>query len=155
VDDRSGGASVGPISSGIGGEKVTEDSEVARKVVAFLEHKVLLFSERQSGNERECVSAAAESRAFITAELTTAKPGESLASSLRAMRAALRTFVDAGGPGARNFTGSRRSLSYCRALETLQALVGLQLATIVDRYDIQINPAIARMLARKTPADEG
>jgi hypothetical protein len=113
------------------------------------------FSRRHHEDELECVASAIKSRAFLTEELANAGVGESLGDSLRAMRAALRTFVDAAGPDARNFRGNsgRSTDIFSRALETLQALVGLHLATIVDQYAIRIEPELAEILS-KVPVDK-
>jgi hypothetical protein len=54
-------------------------------------------------DEMYCVGSANSMRHFLTSELFRVRAGRSLATSIRAIRAALREFVDAAGPGARNF----------------------------------------------------
>ena len=138
-------------------EKVPGDEEVAHRVVTFLEDRRLLFGKRHSEDELECVSSAMMSRAFLTDELTKAKAGKSLADSLRAMRAAFRQFVDAAGPSARNFRGYIGSPGmdpYSTALENLRALVGLHLALIADKYNIEIEPDLAQILPPDASADD-
>lgn len=67
-------------------------------MITFLEDRRLLFGKRHSEDELHCVRSAIEIRRFLTEELTNAKPGKSLAESIRAMRTAMRAFVDAAGP---------------------------------------------------------
>jgi hypothetical protein len=146
--------SAGAPGVSLGWEKAPGDDKVAREVVAFLKDQRMPFSRRHHEDELECVASAIKSRAFLTEELANAGVGESLGDSLRAMRAALRTFVDAGRD-ARNFRGNsgRATDIFSRALETLQALVGLHLATIVDQYAIRIEPELAEILS-KVPVDK-
>ena len=84
-------------------EKIPGDKEVARRVITFLEDRRLLFGDRHNEDEMECVYSAIEIRRFLTEELTKAKPGRSLDESLRAMRTAMRAFVEAAGPDAIRF----------------------------------------------------
>src|SRR6266545_3539177 len=83
--------------------KVAGDDEVARRVIIMLEDRRLLFGPRHAEDEMECVRSAEQIRRELTRELAEARPGASLASSLRAIRAACRRFMEAAGPGARYF----------------------------------------------------
>jgi hypothetical protein len=138
----------GASDPGLNWETAPGDDEVARKVASLLEDRPMLFSNRFDVDGVECVTAAIKSRAFLTEELTSAKAGNSLSGSLLAMRAALRTFIDAAGPNARNFEGRSGAgyVPYRRALEALRAIVGLHMAIIVDRYGIEIDPSLAQIL---------
>jgi hypothetical protein len=135
---------------------VPGDDEVARRVVTFLEDRRLLFGERHFEDELHCVHSAIEIRRFLTDELTKAKPGRSLAESLRAMRVAMRAFVDAAGLNARYFSyhdqvGIDR---FSLALGELRSLVGLHLALISDQYAIEMEPDLAQILPPDTSADD-
>jgi hypothetical protein len=131
-------------------EKVPGDKDVALRVVTFLEDRRLLFGERHSEDELDCVHSAIDIRRFLTEELTKAKPGRSLAESLRAMRAVMRAFVEAAGPNARNFRYHHGHMTdpFSLALGELRSLVGLHLAVIAHQYGIEVEPDLARILPR-------
>jgi hypothetical protein len=138
-------------------EKVPGDKEVARRVITFLEDRRLLFGDRHNEDEMECVYSAIEIRRFLTEELTKAKPGRSLDESLRAMRTAMRAFVEAAGPDAIRFQyhppGSSADL-FSLALGDLRSLVGLHLAVIARQYGIEVEPDLARILPPDISADD-
>jgi hypothetical protein len=85
---------------------------------------------------------------FLTAEMSNARAGRSLAQSLRATRAAVRAFVDAAGPDARNFRYRHGQMTdaFSLALGELRSLVGLQVALIADQYDLEVEYELAQIL---------
>lgn len=136
-------------------EKVPGDAEVARRVVTFLEDRRLLFGDRHSEDELHCVRSAIEIRQFLTDELAKAKPGKSLEQSLRAMRVAMRAFVEAAGPNAVNFRYHHGYMTdpFSLALGELRSLVGLHLAVVADQYGIDIEDDLAQILPPDIAAD--
>lgn len=143
--------------TGVGGwgfsvswEKVQGDEDVARRVVTFLEDRRMLSGKQPFEDVPHSVYSANATRTFLTEELTKAKPGKSLAQSLRAIRAAMRAFVDAAGPNARNFR--RHELTepepdrFSLELGKLRSLVGLHLALIAGHYGIEIEDGLAQIL---------
>jgi hypothetical protein len=148
---------IGGFGFSINWEKEPGDEDVARRVVTFLENRRLLFGERHCEDELECVHSAIEIRNRLTDELAQAKPGKSLDGSIRAMRVAFREFVEAAGPGARNFMqryGFPGMDPFSTALEKLRTLVGLHLQVIADRYDINIEPDLAQILPPDVSDDD-
>jgi hypothetical protein len=147
---------VGAFGFSLNWDKVPGDEEVARRVVAFLEDRRLLFGDRHAEDELDCVHSAIEIRHFLTEELTRAKPGHSLAESLRAMRTAARAFVETAGPGARNFGYHDGAMTdrFSLALGELSSLVGIHLAVIADQYNIEVEPELARILPPDVAADD-
>ena len=150
-----------PIGPGVSGvsrdwEQIPGDAEVAREVVEFFKDQRMLFGKASLWDELECVAVAIKSRTFLTEELAKARVGSSLAHRMRAMRAALRTFMDAAGPDARNFRGlsGRGTDLYGRAHETLRALLGLHLRIVVDQYAIEIEPDLAEILPSDASVDD-
>jgi hypothetical protein len=137
-------------------EKVPGDENVARRVITFLEDRRLLFGERLGGDELHCVHSAIEIRHFLTEELTKAKPGRSLADSLRAMRTAMRAFVDAAGPDACDFRYYHGHMTdrFSLALGELRSRIGLHLAVIADQYGIEVEPGLAKILPPDVSADD-
>lgn len=146
---------IGAFGFSLNWEKVPGDEAVARRIVTFLEDRRLLFGERHSEDEMHCVRSAIEIRQFLTNELTRAKPGRSLAESVRAMRTAMRAFVEAAGPDARNFRyhGGHQTDRFSLALGELRSHVGLHLAVIADQYGIEVEPNLAQILPPDVAAD--
>jgi hypothetical protein len=130
-------------------EKVPGDEQVARRVIIFLEDRRVLFGKRHAEDEMYCVNSANEIRHFLTGQLSRARAGKSLDMSIRAMRAALREFVDAAGPDARNFRynrGGAMTDEFSLALGQLRSLVGLHVALIAQHYDIEVEDELAQIL---------
>jgi uncharacterized protein DUF6650 len=146
---------IGAFGFSLNWEKVPGDKDIARRVVTFLEDRRLLFGERHSGDEMHCVNSAIEIRRFLTDELARAKPGRSLDQSLRAMRTAMRAFVDAAGPDACNFKHHfpDQTDRFSLALGELHTLVGLHLAVIADQYRIEVEPDLRQILPPDVSAD--
>lgn len=142
--------------TGIGGfgfsvnwEKVPGDEEVARRVITFLEDRRVLFGMRHMEDEQYCVDSANQIRHFLTDQLSQAKAGKSLATSIKAVRTAVRAFVEAAGGDARNFRYHRSGAmadEFSVALGELRSRVGLQIALIADQYDIEVEDGLAQLL---------
>ena len=67
---------------------------IARRVIAFLENRRVLFSPFEWEMPDHCAQSVIEMRHFITHELQAIESSEEIAQSLRAMRAACRKFLD-------------------------------------------------------------
>lgn len=140
---------IGGFGFSINWEKVPGDEDVAREVIAFLEDRRLLFGKRHVEDEMHCVHSAIEMRRFLTDALSGAKAGKSLAASVRTIRAALRAFVDAAGPEARNFRyhrGDGMPDEYSQALGELRSRVGQQVALIAYHYGVEVEGELAQIL---------
>lgn len=147
---------VGAFGFSLNWEKVPGDKEVARRVVTFLEDRRLLFGDRHCEDELHCVRSAIEIRQFLTDELAKAKPGKSLEQSLRAMRIAMRAFVEAAGPNAVKFGYHHGHMTdpFSLALGELRSLVGLHLEVIANQYGIDIEPDLAQILPPDISSDQ-
>jgi len=134
--------------------KAVGDERVARRVLAFLEDRRVLFGQRHLEDEWHCVRSAQEIRVFLTEQIGAAETSAELAASLRAMRAASRKFIDAAGPRAENFRawGGDQSTHFGLALGDLRTLFGLQVARISATYGISIDPELASICP---PVDNG
>ena len=141
---------------GVDWTKVPGDEEVAHRVIAFLENRRLLFGSRHSEDQAHCVASAIEIRNYLTQELGSAKRGSSLSNSLRAIRAACRQFVEAGGPHGRNFMGAApwKADPFGLALGDLRTLVGVQVAMIASEYDVEVEPELAAIMPPSLDSDE-
>lgn len=137
--------------------KTAGDEAVARAVITFLEDRRLLFGDRHMEDEMHCVRSAVEIRAFLTEQIVKSKPGKQLDESLRAMRAACRQFVDKAGLDGVHFQhrGYMHEVDrFSLALGDLRSLVGVQLAALVQVYDLPIEPDLARILPPRDQDDE-
>ncbi len=141
---------------GVEWEKVPGDEKVAHRVIAYLENRRLLFGSRHSKDQDHCVASAIEIRNYLTTELGLTKQGSSLSMSLRAIRAACRQFVEAGGPRGRNFLGDAPwdAGPFGLALGDLRTLVGWQVATIAGEYEIEVEPELAAIMPPSLDSDE-
>jgi Family of unknown function (DUF6650) len=140
---------VGGFGFSVNWERFPGDREVALQVITFLEDRRVLFGKRHMEDEMYCVGSANQIRHFLTSQLSQAKAGKSLATSIRAIRAAMREFVDAAGPGARNFRYKRDGAmtdEFSLALGELRSFVGLQVALIAHHYDIEVEDELAQIL---------
>jgi hypothetical protein len=150
---------------GIQWERVPGDKEIAQRVITLLEDRRLLFKKHgEIGGE--CIKSANIVRDFLTNELNSNSPGPELAATLRAMRAACREFVDAGGPDGRSFGESQRRmflpLSYYRsgnsialALGRLRSLIGTHVAALALQYDLVVEGELARALPPVPDSEDG
>src|SRR2546422_3683843 len=70
------------------------DITVARRVLAFLEDRRVLYNPYDIEVEHDCIHSVIEIRKFLTETIGNLEPKSKLAEHLRAIRAACRTFVD-------------------------------------------------------------
>ncbi|HZM83529.1 MAG TPA: DUF6650 family protein [Candidatus Limnocylindrales bacterium] len=132
--------------------KTDSDRDIARRVLTFLEDRRVLFADIEFETGRACVWSATQIRAYLTSELQTANPGKELANSLRAMRAACRKFVEAGGP--EEFVRHSRSFEHLsHHLGDLRTLIGIQIASLAIAYDLEIELDLASILPPQ-PSDD-
>src|SRR6266540_6001009 len=125
--------------------KVAGDDEVARRVIIMLEDRRLLFGPRHAEDEMECVRSAEQIRRELTRELAEARPGASLASSLRAIRAACRRF---------HHPRPWEPDPMAAALGELRSLVGLHVAAIAGEYSLEVEDGLSRILPPVVDADD-
>ena len=148
---------VSALGVGLSWEKTPDDAAVARKVLAYLEDRRVLFGERHSEDERYCVKSAIEIRNYLTERLAgDQKLGKDLANALRVMRAACRKFIEAGGPEGRWFAGlggGWPSDRFWLALGELRATMGHQIAGLASTYNILVEDEL-RSLLPPEPRDD-
>lgn len=152
------GASVSALGIGVGLSWAVEpgDAAVARSVVAFLEDRRLLFGDRHVEDERHCIRSALECRAFLTRQIGASRRGGELEQQLKAIRSAFRRFVEQGGPQGVNFVQHFGSSvdPFSAALGELRSRVGVSLAAIAWRYDLNVEEDLARILPPPTDVED-
>jgi Family of unknown function (DUF6650) len=131
---------------------------IARRVIAFLEDRRVLYADESIEVPSHCVSSVLEVRRFLTSEIQSLPDGE-LSSSLRAMRAACRKFMesvdDRGGIVVRyGFDhGHWASWRFGAALGELRATFGLQIAKLASQNGLDVEDDLARILPGKDVED--
>ena len=141
---------IGAIGLSINWEKVPGDKDVARRVIAFLEDRRILFVDHHAENEMYCVRSANAAREFLTDQLAQTKAGKHLEASLKDIRAAFRHFVDIAGPDGQNFQrwhyGHTPADPFSLALGELRAIVGYHVELIAYYYGLEIEDELAAIL---------
>jgi len=125
----------------------------ARRVIAFLEDRRVLYSPGELEVPSHCVHSVLDIRRFLTAELGKLDGGSELAASLRAMRAACRKFlerVNADGDEHTvlyaNHQGHWASWTFYSALGELRGAFGIHLARIAAQFELDIEDSLASIL---------
>lgn len=144
---------------GISWNPPVADVTVARKVIAFVEDRRVLFSTYTNEIPDECVQSVLSIRGFLTDTLGAGGIGDTLANPLRLMRRYCRQFLDQVGATEPNpdSDASLRHLYQHRqwrmndywfgeALGALRQGVGTQVAVIAAAYGIDVEDDLARWL---------
>ena len=134
----------------------------AKRVVAQLEDRRVLYNPTELEVPAHCVASIVDIRRLLTTELETVPDSSPLRQSLRAMRAACRKFLDhiqARGEDVVAYgwqPGHWASWEFNSALGELRGVFGVHLAQIAACYQIDIEPDLASILpSADTPPDRG
>ncbi len=124
---------------------------VARKVLAFLEDRRVLYNPSELEMPDHCVQSVVEIRHFLTAEITEFDADAPLGQDLRAMRAACRKFLDMlqgrrGNPRSMIHWAGYDSWVFSTALGELRGVVGLHVGKIAVQYGIDVEGELAKIL---------
>jgi len=129
---------------------------VARRVLAYLEDRRVLYRPYDMEVPQYCIESVVEIRRFLTNEIAKLDASKEIAQTLRGMRAACRKFLDEshGSPGLgfhRRFHGPWDD-HFSDALGELRGIFGIHVARLAAEYGLDIEDDIASIL----PAmDEG
>ncbi|RFZ41384.1 hypothetical protein DAVIS_02653 [Mycobacterium marinum] len=134
----------------------TADVEVARKVIAFVETRRVLFSSYADEVPQECVNSVLAIREFLTEIIGQARIGDQLSGPIRLMRRYCVRFLERVGAVERP-EGAKRHLYrdvrwhmhdywFGEALGELRAGVGMQVAIIAASHGLDVEDDLARML---------
>ena len=137
----------------------TADVAVARKVIAFVETRRVLFSTYTNEVPEECVGSVLQIRGFLSDTIGAGGIADELVEPLRLMRRYCVRFLERVGANEdpRDTDASRRHLFreprwrmhdywFGEALGELRAGVGLQLAIVAASYGLDIEDDLARTL---------
>jgi len=131
---------------------------VARRVLAFLEDRRVLYEPSEMEVPEHCVESVLRIRETLTGELGRLDAGSALPDSLRAMRAACRKFLGAidGGVPHSFWRGSYQSWVFGAALGELRGVIGVHVALIAQRYGLPVERDLARIMPdAPEQSDEG
>jgi hypothetical protein len=128
------------------------ECSIARRVIALLEDRRVLYSPSEMEVPHHCVMSVQEIRRFLTQELTKLEADRELAQSLRAMRAACRKFLNTvDGPSGEVVSfgathGHWASWCFNGALGELRGTFGVHLAKLAVQYGLDIEDDLAIIL---------
>src|ERR1700739_2120823 len=130
----------------------------ARRVVAFLEDRRVLYEPGEMEVPSHCVHSVIEIRHCLSDELGKLDGGSELAASLRAMRAACRKFLERGAPDGRDGihyanSGGYHSWTFGSALGELRGAVGVHVARIAAAFKLDVEDRLASILPANAEAD--
>ena len=124
----------------------------ARRVVAFLEDRRVLYSPEEMEDISHCIHSVLEIRHFLTAELGKLDGGSEFGASLRAMRAACRKFLDRVGVDGHTGTlyarhrGHWADWTFYSALGELRGTFGVHLASVAAQFKLDVEDKLASIL---------
>ncbi|MFH1891097.1 MAG: DUF6650 family protein [Candidatus Zixiibacteriota bacterium] len=123
----------------------------ARRVVAFLEDRRVLYVPSEMEVPHHCVESVLEIRRFLTAEIQSLHERAAITDSLRAMRAACRKFMTTVGRrsdiisfGAHG--GHWASWEFNSALGELRGVFGVHVARIAASHGLDVEGELASIL---------
>jgi hypothetical protein len=144
------------ISTPLGGlswEASELEISAARRVIAFLEDRRVLYSPNELEVPAHCVHSVLDIRQFLSAELGKVESHSEFAASLRAMRAACRKFLERVGIDGRdnivlhaNQRGHFASWTFYSALGEMRGTFGVHLARIAAHFKLDIEDDLAQIL---------
>ncbi len=123
----------------------------ARRVIAFLEDRRVLYNPSEMEMPDHCVDSVIEIRHFLTGEIGGLHKDDALSKSLRAMRAACRKFLDAVQNGksrvvVRRQDGSYSSWIFNAALGELRGVFGIHVGMLAAQYGLDVEDPLAAIL---------
>lgn len=124
----------------------------ARRVLAYLEDRRVLYNPYHLEVAEQCVHSVLEIRRFLTEVIGKLEAESEFAGHLRAIRAACRAFLDATGSGSGRRRMSRKDWpgpfesSFFTALGELRAMIGLHVAAIAVMNGLDVEGDLARIL---------
>ncbi len=143
------------ISTPLGGvswEASESTVSAARRIIAFLEDRRVLYVPGELEVPSHCVHSVLEIRQFLTTELGKLNADSEFAASLRAMRAACRKFLQQVGTDGRdairhaNIRGHWANWTFYSAVGELRGTFGVHLAQIAAHCKLDIEDGLASIL---------
>ena len=131
----------------------------ARRVIASLEDRRVLYEPGRMEVPEHCVKSVLEIRQFLSTELGKLDGKSELAASLSAMRAACHKFLNSVGKDGRegilhaNEHGHYSSWTFYGALGELRGTFGVHIAKTAAQFHLDIEEDLARILPANADVD--
>ncbi|MRH02427.1 hypothetical protein GIY21_19185 [Xanthomonas sontii] len=128
------------------------DRAIARRVIAYLEDRRVLYVPSEAELPEHCIHSVLEIRRFLTNELGSLPPDGSIAQALSAMRAACRKFLETvqadNGVIVRHGSshGHYASWVFIGALGELRGVFGVHIAALAAAYGLDIEQQLAAII---------
>lgn len=125
---------------------------VARRVLAFLEDRRVLYVASEMEVPHHCVESVLRIREFLTGELGKLDGEQELAQSLRAMRAACRKFLDTVDADDRRIIqfgahqGHFASWVFNGAVGEMRGVFGIHVARLAASHGLDVEDELAAIL---------
>jgi hypothetical protein len=124
---------------------------IARRVIAFLEDRRVLYVPSEMEVPHHGVQSVLEIRHLLTSELQSLEAGTELADSLRAMRAACRKCMNTVGARSEIIVfgahlGHWASWEFNGALGELRAVFGVHLVRLAAAYGLDVEGDLSTIL---------
>ncbi|MGO9147358.1 MAG: DUF6650 family protein [Desulfomonilia bacterium] len=131
----------------------------ARKVLAFLEDRRVLYNPYYLEVEDQCYSSVIEIRKFLTDIIGQLGEDSKLGEHLRGIRAACRAFLDESSPGSRRIHMPHRhgpfDSSFFTSLGELRASIGVHIAAIAVMNGLDIEGDLESILPAEAIEEKG
>ncbi len=132
----------------------------ARRVIAFLEDRRVLYALEEMEVASHCVHSVIEIRHRLSDELGKLDSGSELAASLRAMRAACRKFLERVGTDGRDGIHHAdgwgfHSWIFGSALGELRGTFGIHVAKIAAAFKLDVEDRLTSILPANADVDTG
>lgn len=135
---------VGPWS--VQWEYLETNREVARRVLADLEDRRVLFYSHGREDPEYCRRSADEIRQLTKRELSRVEQGDDMDRALRAIRNAARVFIDQAGPESKRFLDDMGA--FWKALEDMRIAMAPYIRGMATAYAILIDHVLDENLPR-------
>jgi uncharacterized protein DUF6650 len=132
----------------------------ARRVIAYLEDRRVLYEPEQMEVPDHCVHSVIEIRHRLSDELGKLDGSSELAASLRAMRVACRKFLERVGTNGRDGIHHANgwgfhSWTFGSALGELRGTFGVHVARIAAAFKLDVEDRLASILPANAETDSG
>jgi hypothetical protein len=136
------------------------DTQVARKVVNYLENRRVLFNSYELENPEHCMMSVIQIRDFLTTQLDDVETGSELDSVIRGMRAAAKRVMDEGGHNytfgkdSGNSFGFLDQIRFFSQIGIFRGNMGLLIAKLVIVYGLEVESDLLSILPAENNSEE-
>jgi hypothetical protein len=139
---------------GVSWDPPEPDVTIARRVLAFLEDRRVLYNAYHLEVEEQCFHSVTEIRQFLTTEIGALDKGSKLGEHLRGIRAACRHFLDESGPANRRLHRGWGPFEapFFTALGELRAAIGAHVGALAVMHGLDVEEQLASVLPAQDEA---